>query len=812
MANPLLTPFMQARKPSIMSGELEGSDDSAEVEPLGPDYSDEEILELWKEIKHESFDGHWLFQRQWQRNLWYILGRQWIEYISNFGGWRDKRMASWIPRPVTNKFKETVQAIRAMFTSIALSVNVRPNGSDPKNVSAASTADQLSPLLHERHLMGAVMSEFDFWLIATGNAFLHTFMDYDLKHGELVITAEQCMGCGVVTPSDKLIGAQPVCSECGATDFQQATDPTTGVPIEHREPKGRPITIALSPMEVTLPRSYTRFDDVPYLTRSRWRTKRYIQSHPILKELEPQITWQTSPQDHSLSLYSSMAMTNDLGMAPGYGRDGGGYAGPNQEGIPEYEVWMKPNDKYREGLVFRILGDGANPIVVHLEDQEGLPGPLPYSDADGNKVFTFAHATYEHIGGRILGSGPLDVIVSKQDDLNQLDSFIKLIITRVANPVWMMPKGCEIEKLTGLPGLVVRYKIDPLGGAGSKPERVPGVSLDPGLMTLREQYLRDIEELSGTFDIVKGAKPPGVDSFSGLQLMVERSQARFSSVFTSRGAAYKEWSKFALELEREFGPDELTKAVLTPARKWTFESFKRAQLQGSFSVVVEDGSTTPKTSLSMRASVEHAAGLGMLNMMDPDQQYEGLKLFGLTRMVPTLDIHVQAALQKQQAFEDWIADPQNVQAFVAQAKQEQAFYTQEVQAYDAARTAVSQQMPGAAADPTRPLPPVPQPPPAPPAMLAGTPLEWFPWYNASIHMQEFLKWANDDHIRELSKTVPITVEMLKLHMQEIQAALAPPPGMLPAPPPSAQGAGRAMANSNKNSAPVGNTRQPALKA
>src|SRR4051812_4057498 len=109
------------------------------ADPTTPDagtvplYDDEELLDLWQQIKKETVDTQWVFHRQWQRNIWYILGRQWIEYQTRAGGWRDKRMAAWIPRPVTNKCKETIQAIRAMFASIALSVNIRPNGSDPEN-------------------------------------------------------------------------------------------------------------------------------------------------------------------------------------------------------------------------------------------------------------------------------------------------------------------------------------------------------------------------------------------------------------------------------------------------------------------------------------------------------------------------------------------------------------------------------------------------------------------------------------------------------------------------------------------------------
>lgn len=752
-------------------------------------YSDEELLSLWEQIKRETVDQQWVFHRQWQRNIWYILGRQWIEYQARYGGWRDKRMAAWVPRPVTNKCKETVQAIRAMFQSIALSVNIRPNGSKPENVATAATCDDLAVLLHEVHSMNQCMSEFDFWLCATGNAFLHTFLDYDIKHGLLTITAEQCAQCGTVTESTQLTGAQPQCPECKGTKFSQATDPTTGEPIQRTELKGVPITITLSPLEFCFPNTHTRFDDIPYGVRGRWRTKRYYESQTHLKDLVEKISWQKSPSDHSLALFTGLAQMNDLGMTSGYGLDGSGRGNADTDGVSEYEVWMKPCDKYPDGLVFRVIQD-QSPIIVHSEETEGLPGPLPYKDAAGKPLFTFTHATFEHVGGRILGSGPLDVIIQKQDQLNQLDSHTLLCLSRTANPVILEPKGAEIQRMTGMPGAV--WKWNPLTvGGDAKPERWPGVPIDQSIMSLREQYLRDIEELAGTFDILKGMKPAGVEAFSALQLLVERSQARFASVFQSRGQAYKDWVRFALELERAYGPDIRTQAILTPARKWTFKTFKRADLGGSVAVVVEDGSTTPKTSLGLRASVEHANGLGLLDMHDPDQQYKALQLFGLTKMVPTLDIHMQAALQKQDAFEKWVMNLAVVKAAVAIAGEQQAVYEDALQKWDAT---TSQQLAGST-DPTNPLPaPLPMPPP-PPSPLDGTPLKWQPWYSAQIHLQEFLKWANDDHIRELMVTNAAVEGFLRMHMQEIIAAMPQPTEPPPAP---AQGAGMAMANANQN--------------
>lgn len=792
--NLLTAPFENSLRPGPGVEEPEDVTDPTEV----AQYTDEELLELWKEVRTESLNNRWMFERQWQRNIWYVLGRQWIEYLSRYGGWRDKRIAQWIPRPVTNKCKETVQAIRAMFTSIQLGVNVRPNGQDPENVSAAATADALAPVLHERHHMNAVQREFDFWLIATGNAFIHTFVDYDVKNGVISIQQEQCTTCTNTYGSDEIAAAGQKCPECGGVSFQPATDEMGNAMPPVTKLKGAPTTMVLSPLELAFPNAYPRFEELPYVVRMRWRTRRYIESHPVLSQTLKldDIVWQKSPTDQSLQIFTNLSKYTDLGLSPTYSASTEGGAATDQDGIVEYEVWMKPSVKYPDGLVFRILGDGPNPMVLHLEESEQLPGPLPYKFFDGTPMFPFAHAGYEHVGGRVLASGPLDVIIQKQDQLNQLDSMILLIIQRMSNPVWLEPKGAEIQRLTGMPGLVIKWNPLTVGG-NAKPERVAGVPVDSALFAIREQYLKDIEELAGTYDVIKGTKPTGVEAASALQLLVERSQARFASVFQARGDVYKNWFTFAIELEREFGPDEITKQSQGPGRSWTFESFKRSQLGGSFSVLVEDGTAAPKTALGKRAAVDHAVQMQLLDVTNPEIQYQALTMFGLQNLIPGMDIQVQGALQKQAAFETWIMQPGAAMAYRVVLKQYQ-------------QALVQQQMELASGQKLMDTTGQPMPPPQPiPLPLANTPFEWLPWYDVAIHKQEFLKWANSDKTRELLKNPsvgPIVKVMMTMHLQEMtqqiqaaQMAMAAAQPQGGAQPQNQSGAGRAMRNSNQNS-------------
>jgi hypothetical protein len=97
MPNDINTPFTVSQPLPVMPGP--GVEPTLET----PHYaSDEEILALWEVARREDLDGRKAFDNQWRRNIYYVLNRQWLEYIAG-RGWRDKRMAPWIPRPVTNK-------------------------------------------------------------------------------------------------------------------------------------------------------------------------------------------------------------------------------------------------------------------------------------------------------------------------------------------------------------------------------------------------------------------------------------------------------------------------------------------------------------------------------------------------------------------------------------------------------------------------------------------------------------------------------------------------------------------------------------
>jgi hypothetical protein len=728
-----------------------------------PYLDDKRLTQIGNQTKTECLDGRWIFERSWWRNIMYVLGRQWIYYDRRRGQWVDKRMAKWVPRPVTNLCSSSVESIQSLFASITLQGSARPVGAGSANIAAAEIADAISPLVHEEHGMDEAILRQDWWLIVTGNAFLHPMWDKTAVEGGILLPWERCVACGEVSPPREISATGNLCPKCKQGRFIQAAD-AGGQIIGEQLNVGKGRTEALSPFEIAIPSIYDNHDDSHVTLRLRFRPKTYYEDH--LPHLVSKITWQKSPTERSLQVMRALATQGDASSLPTTTGFSSG-AELAQEGISEYEIWRKPNKEFPEGLFFRMVEGG---LIVRSEsgDTGDDPGPIPTRTRSGQIMIPFIHVGYTPVEGRLWARSPLDLGIQKQDQLNQLDSLSQMIVQRMANPVWLKPRGAEIRSFTGEPGLVVEY--NPLSAGNAKPERIGGENVPQSIFAIRQQYISDFEQLVGTYDVIKGTKPSGVEAFSALQLLVERSQSRFTTVFNARGQAYRKWLTMAIELERTYGPEERVQSIVRPNRSWTFKHFQNAKLNGAIDIVVEDGSQAPKTSLGKRASIEQARQLGLLNAQDPEQQYAILKEFGLADLMPSLDFHLKAALNEQDAFEQWGASLTPEAMMAAQTAlmqfqmQQQAYQQQAAQTQSLAAFGVPTEMP---------------PPPVAPVL---SPLSQKLYHKASVHWNEHIKWANTDAARELFSTKPVTEQVFLMHLQETQSAMMAEAMMAAGPP------------------------------
>lgn len=739
----------------------------------GDPYKDlNKLKTLARECRESCLDNdRWMYERIWWRNILYMLGRQWIYFDGNRNQWRDKRLHTWVPRPVTNKVAETIDAILSVSSSVELNVLCAPLSPNPLNESTAQTLNTAAPALFAEHNMDAVMWEHDWWLFVTGNAILHSWWDPSRDKSNVVITFERCMGCGIVSHPKDIVAAGQKCPKCGSPQFQPARDAAGGF-VQEKVSFGQGVTDALSPLEIAVPTPYGDLEDMPFIIRKRWRLKSWYKKHA--PELVDKIQWEQQPTDRSLQLLRGISTQTEIGPAPNY-LGGGGTGTSNEPGMTEYEIWYKPTPDWPEGVLMRVCEGNGTFEIIELPEQN-IPGPLPFTTAESKeRIIPFTHTRYEKVGGRFWGKSPIDRLIQKQDQINQLDSMIQMIVQRTAAPIWSVAKGAQIKKFSGEPGFVMEHT--PSATGDTRPQRIDGANVPGSLFRIREMYLQDFEALAGTYDIIKGAKPAGVEAFAALQLMVERSQSRFGPMLKARGATIRQWFQYVVELERQYGPEERIWQALGPNQQWTYQKFQHAQLMGSIRIIVEDGSNVPKTSLGKRAAIQQLAGMGVIDPRSPETAFRIAKVFGQTDLLPQIDAQVSFALRIQNEFEEW--------AMAAQMQPGQP-------TVDPMTGAV---MPG--------MPVVVPPPPG----------KRLPWMNAQVFVAEHTKWACSDRVTDLIKQKPWLENMVawligqhqfvldQQAMMATQAVASTRPGAKG--PKGAQGGqAQAMTNSNRE---AGNT-------
>jgi hypothetical protein len=718
--------------------------------PYNPYDDDERLAKFYGQFERQALSGRQAYEQEWWRKLLYRSGRQWITLGRN-GKWRDKNLARWVPKPVTNKVAETYSAINSVFATVDPSCLARPLGNNPIDILTAETATQLEEAIKGDHRMKRVWARANFWHIMLGNVFLHPWWDPDSSSHVITLPFYQCGTCRQNYPPEAL--GSGYCPTCGplSAGLSEAMQPN-GEPLRKEYGFGHGKTAVLSPFEVLVPDTYPEFEDSPGTIIQKWRNRWFYErrfGEEGMKQLTD-ISWTTSPDDHSMQLLRSLAMLPDLHDGRADQQVVGNEAG--QEGTVERTFWHKPCDEFPDGLWMQVAGGGRGGGKPLRLDEQSKPQPLPYRTSTDKPLWPFVHLVYDRVEGRLWGETPVSLVLQKNDQINQLDSLMQMMATRTANPVWLHPKGSEVKQLTGEPGLVIKY--NPLAGAGgtAKPERVEGANIPGSLPLMRRDLIMDIENLVGTFDIIKGAKPSGVEAFSALQLLVERSQSRFGPVLQERGEAHGHWYQIALELERTYGPPERTFAVMGPNATWTFQQFKQADLSGNVVFTVEDGSQVPKTNLGKRAAIDQLRQLGVIDFTNPHIQYRTLQVFGQADLNPELDVHVRMALQEQAEWEKWAAQVQ---------------FQQPMQWGPMGMQPAQQLVP----DPMTGMPMAQQVPPQPTIPM---PHARQVWNDDNVHASQHIRWANSDGVQRLLKMkpqlVPYLSEVIQVHLAGIQQA------------------------------------------
>lgn len=563
--------------------------------------NDEELKKLVDDTYNSYKQGRAPFERQWYRNILFLIGNQWITWDVVENRWRARRLAAFVPTPVTNKFASSGMRLVSVLSRVEPNWEFVPASDSPEDIAASEKCELAEQVICEENHIEEIRQKVASWLTYTGN-------------------------CYLLSGVEPIMGYSPEAQQ--AVDMAQEADPEVRQLIQEVAPEMEAIdyklfTDVLTPFEVYIDQTLEDFDAQQKVLVVNRRSPEYVHNLWGVKvETDEEIKF--NYQETLGYVCSDPSVTNFLAGAHKVKR------------VTVKRLYMKPTRAYPKGL-----------YVVKAGDKIVEKGDLPMSK--GNKPYIpIARMKFDAVPGAAFGRTPLDDIVHKQKQRNKIESMIELIALRMSSPIWLLPEGTIVHNFSGAPGSIIKYSS--VGDRGQKPDRIPGEQIPTSIVQFLSMIDADIEDLVSTFEALKGQSPysgaPGVV----IEQLIEQGLTRFGPSLRNIAEGYRKWMIHQIELFRQYGIVERTIAREGISQKWDIDKFKGSDILGAVDVRVQSDSTIPRSSQVEVAKVIEAVNAQLIDITDPSVRLKILQKLKIQDLMDDVNSDVVAAVKEHDEF------------------------------------------------------------------------------------------------------------------------------------------------------------------
>ena len=583
-------------------------------------------------LKADAF-SRIFFESSWARNVFFYSGCQWLRKTG--GRWERRSLPAWFPRSMTNKFAEKANdLITQLLQGGRVPIAYTPASDDPADTATADVGESLREVIYTEAKADNLAHYVAPWLVITGNAFGIPHYDMDEKFGQKAGTL----------PAETLL-AEEGADQAEVTKEGDAT---------HMFPIGAIQMEICGPFEI---RGDYRITDV-----NKWEKFVHQKRYDLnwAKEHWPEYKDAIQPDAGTSNDTSQFYMDLFANLTPDFAFGAGLASNSSTSGkypkVTAYCIRELPCEKYPKGLLAIRVGKNSDAIVEARE----LPTEHGAGVKKGQKFLPLIHWRANWVPGRFWGKTPIDDLVTLQVFRNMVEANIRLTVQRMGNPIWLLPRGCAVDLLTGEPGQQVPYNPFAVGGTQIvKPERMAAElsSLGP-LLELLKEIDDAMERVAGTFFLQGGNAPPGVTAASALAYLGEKGQQSLSTLRAGWAMGWAKFDEMALEIARANWDDERMRSIAGKNKKWAVEKFSKADIAGSVNFTIDWNALAPKSNATERATIGQLIQLGIVNPQDNEMQIEVLKKFGELTLKGSLDLDVEDAAKEQDRFLEGNMQPQ----------------------------------------------------------------------------------------------------------------------------------------------------------
>lgn len=315
--------------------------------------------------------------------------------------------------------------------------------------------------------------------------------------------------------------------------------------------------------------------------------------------------------------------------------------------------------KYPKGRVITCLPE----LGILLSDKKN-----PYKDGK----FPFVLMKNYDIPFEFWGVGEVEQIMSPQHYVNELTNQIIDNAKNTANMQWIIDKNSGIGqgKLTNRPGLVIRKT------PGSEVRRDTPPAMPNYVREQIEVLKKDIQDISGVFDSLKGEQQGSVTAASAILALQEASQARIRLKIKLMEASLSELAQIVYSRMQQFWKLDRWVRITDVEGNPSFREIGTQVLQNDYDLKVMAGSTMP---------VNRNAMLDLMIRLAQTNGEDGLPLVdrkAVLEFLPTgdkkaiTDRFAELQTQQQQAQQQQLQQEQQMQ--MQQAQQQKGELDQSV--------------------------------------------------------------------------------------------------------------------------------------
>lgn len=306
------------------------------------------------------------------------------------------------------------------------------------------------------------------------------------------------------------------------------------------------------------------------------------------------------------------------------------------------ELWIAPCPEYPNGAK-------VTATVKELLDVDENAGEIPY--------VIFGDVP---IPGKVIYDAFIHDMLPVQREINIIHTMFATHAKRMGSSKWMIPLGSQVdeEELNDEMGGFIYFN----GQTGQKPERAAPPDIPSFYDRILEYGKQDIDDMSGAREISQGRLPAGLDTYGGLELMVEQENEKLTIAAQNFEMGMKKLLKRVLRLMKKHYTEERLFRIMGEDNEIEVFAFTGSDLSGEEDIDIVQGSSLPESRAAQENKVMQLWGAGAIvrkdGTPDPDALLRLLGMGDSSELFEQHQLDENKAKTENKIFMKMMEDPQ----------------------------------------------------------------------------------------------------------------------------------------------------------